>query len=368
MGKNKMSDEWGIDSHKLLYHPARVAQWLEADTWEKAKKVCPIYWEITTSAACQHRCTFCSTDAIGYPAILMDKDILIQRMQEAAALGVKSVMFAGTGEPLLHKRIPDICAGARAAGLDYAFTTNGVLMIQNNGFPKIGLLGATWIKVSLNAGTRESYAAIHRTEKKDWDQVWAGIKTLVALRNTGGAKTTIGVQCVVLPENAYDMKTLAQLCIDAGVDYLVLKPYSQATFMLSHTYENIDYTAMRGFLQSVTEMSTKTFTVIYRHNAMTNEITKTHGFDKCRATPTMWCYSMADGRLFTCSAHLLDDKFCIGNLNENTFQEIWEGEKRRENWEMMQDFDIKKCRLSCRMAGPNRYLQELTQAKHINFI
>ena len=166
----------------------------------------------------------------------------------------------------------------------------------------------------------------------------------------------------------YDMGFLAQRCLDAGVDYLVLKPYSQATFMLSHTYENIDYTDMREFLQGVTQMSTKTFKVIYRHNAITNEITKTHGFDKCRSTPTAWVYSMADGRVFTCSAHLLDDKFCIGNLNDNTFQEIWEGERRRENWEMMREFDIKKCRLSCRMAGPNKSLQELTQAKHINFI
>ena len=48
-------DEFRIDSHKLHYHPQRVAQWMEADTWEKAKKVYPLYWEITTSAACNHR-------------------------------------------------------------------------------------------------------------------------------------------------------------------------------------------------------------------------------------------------------------------------------------------------------------------------
>jgi cyclic pyranopterin phosphate synthase len=68
---------------------------------------------------------------------------------------------------------------------------------------------------------------------------------------------------------------------------------------------------------------------------------------------------MADGRLFTCSAHLMDERFCIGNLNEQTFQEIWEGEKRRENWEMMQTFNIKQCRLNCRMDKPNRYLHRV---------
>jgi radical SAM protein with 4Fe4S-binding SPASM domain len=299
----------------------------------------------------------------------MDEKILSERMKEAASLGVKSVMFGGTGEPLVHKRISDICGGAKLAGLDYAFTTNGILMTKGNALPKPGLLGATWIKVSLNAGTKESYAQIHRTDEKDWDIVWSSIRTLVAMRNTTGSMTTIGVQCVVLPENAYDMGKLAYECKKAGVDYLVLKPYSQATFMLSHTYENIDYTAIRAYLRTVPDMfSTKTFKVIYRGNAINEEITKKHSYDKCRATPTAWVYSMADGRVFTCSAHLLDERFCIGNLNENTFQEIWEGEKRRENFEMMQSFDIKQCRLNCRMNGPNKYLHQLTHAKHIHFI
>lgn len=352
-------DNWAIDGSKLHLHPERVAQWLAADTWEKAKKQYPIYWEVTTSAACNHRCTFCSTEDIGYPAILMDKKVLIERMLEAKQLGVKSVMFGGTGEPLVHKGCSDIVTAAYGAGIDTAFTTNGVLLEKLTSIDK-----CTWVKISLNAGTRKSYGEIHKTDEKDWDKVWANIHD--AVKRKGAC--TLGVQCVVLPENVYEMRGLANLCREAGVDYLVLKPYSQATFMTSHRYEGVDYAAMRAHLASVSEFETKTFKVIQRTNAMKNEITKKHGFDKCRATPSMWVYSMADGRVFTCSAHLLDERFCIGNLNEQTFQEIWEGDKRRENWELMQEFNIKQCRLSCRMAGPNKYLQQLVTQEHRNFI
>jgi cyclic pyranopterin phosphate synthase len=355
-----MDDNWRIDGEKLSLHPARVAQWLEAgDDWEKAKKVVPIYWEITTSAACNHRCTFCSVDAIGYPANLLDADILKDRMAEAQALGVKSVMFAGTGEPLIHKRISEITRSAVESGLDAAFTTNGVLLDR---LEAVNI--CTWIKVSLNAGRKETYAKVHQTDEKDWDLVWEGIRRAVKRRGT----CTIGIQCVVLPENVYEMRELAAMSIDAGVDYLVLKPYSQGTFSLTHKYEGVDYAAMREYLRGVTELSTPTFKVIYRGDSINQEIEKKHSYEKCRATPVFWVYAMGNGDIFTCSAHLLDGRFKIGNINTQSFQEIWEGEERRKNWELMQTFNIRNCRLNCRMDKPNRYLADFSRTSHINFI
>lgn len=351
-------DEWNIDSHKLHMHPERVAQWLDADTWEKAKKVYPIYFEITTSAACNHRCTFCSVDAIGYPAILFDEKVLGKRMAEAKRLGIKSVMFAGTGEPLVHKRISTITRDAVSAGLDVAFTTNGVLLDR---LDCVDL--CSWIKVSLNAGEPDTYQAVHKSKPDDWDKVWKNLSDAVKRKG----KCTIGVQCVVLPENVYEMRNLASLCVDAGVDYLVLKPYSQGTFSITRQYEGTDYAAMRDYLQGVKDFDTKTFKVVYRSDSMEQE-GKRHRYDKCRATPFFWVYAMANGDLFTCSAHLMDQRFNIGNLNTQTFQEIWEGDKRRENWELMKSFNIKQCRLNCRMDKPNRYLADFQKMEHINFI
>lgn len=356
-----MIDSFRIDSTKIHFHPQRVTQWIEGhDDWEKAKSIYPIYAEITTSAACNHRCTFCSVDSIGYPQILINRDKLAWSMREMGAKGVKSVMFAGTGEPLLHPEINEIVEDAGEAGLDVAFTTNGVLLHKLETIKE-----CEWIKISMNAGTRDSYAAIHQTNPKDWDSIWRHLPGVIGRK--GGCK--VGIQAVVLPENYKDLYRLAEMARGVGADYLVLKPYSQATFSIVQRGD-IDYSSIHGELLKIQmDYSTPIFEVVVRTNAITNEITGKHNFDKCRATPFTWVYLMADGRVFTCSAHLLDPKFCIGNINLLSFPNIWEGPSRKKQWEMMKEFDIHNCRLSCRMAQTNTYLEQLELGvPHANFI
>lgn len=357
-----------IDGTKLAYHPEWVARWLKAkDSWESAKAIYPLYVEIAPVGACNHRCTFCSVDYIGYKAVMQRPDVLYRTLADMARLGVKSVMFAGEGEPLLYKHVNEMVERAQSSGLDVSFTTNGVLL---NKLDDLDL--CTWVKVSLNAGRPETYAAIHRTKEKDWDTVWTNIEE-AALRK---GKCTLGVQSLLLPENRKEMVELAKRCRDAGVDYLVIKPYTQAKYSDTRQYEGLTYDgSTEGFLgythlldHELQKLSTDTFTVIPRTQSMM-EAQNPMQYDKCQATPYLWAYIMADGSVYSCSAYLLDERFRLGNINEALFQTIWEGEKRRANWEFVRTkLDITECRKNCRMNRSNIYLNGFGTTPHVNFI
>lgn len=356
------NDYLSIDGHKLHLHPERVSQWMKDPL-----NTYPIYVEISPVGHCNHRCTFCAVDYLGYKPRSLDTEMLIKRLYEMGHLGIKSIMYAGEGEPMLHKDIVKIVNETKLAKIDCAFTTNGTLMTRK--FIEGCLHSIDWIKISLNAGTKEAYERIHKAKNKDWDLVWSNIHYAVEYRNTNKYNAILGVQALMLPDNTDTLINLVKLAKASGLDYCVIKPYSQHHSSITHKYEYVKYKEYNNLCDELSSYSDTGFDVIVRKASMTSWDQRQHTYTKCNATPTFWAYIMSTGDLYTCSAYLSDDRFKMGNIIKEPFRNSWTGLKRQKHIEEMKSLDISQCRVNCRMNKVNQYLDQIvTGVEHQNFI
>lgn len=354
-------DKYRIDSHKLLYHVPRVNDWLQG------KVTYPIYMEISASGACNQRCTYCGLDFMEYQKRYLDASILKKRLSEMGSLGLKSVMYAGEGEPLLHKQITDIINHTKKSGIDVGITTNAVLLKEELAEKILG--DVEWIKVSINGATRDTYAKIHRTKPTDFDSVIKNLSYAVKIKRQNGYKCAMGMQLVLLPENQHEVLHLTELARNIGMDYLVIKPYSQHLLSKTDKYKNIKYSDYLHLSDTLTKFNTNEFSVIFRAHTMKKWDNARRNYSRCLALP-FWSYMDAGGNIWGCSVYLGNERFHYGNIYESSFQEIWEGDKRQRSvrW-VEEDLDVNQCRVNCRMDEANRYLWDLKNPpEHLNFI
>jgi len=356
-----MADEFRIDSHKLMFHPKRVADWLAGGP------IYPLYAEISPSGACNHRCTFCALDYMEYKPRFLKAEVLKERLTEMGRLGLKSVMYGGEGEPFLHKDIGEIIVHTKRSGIDVGITTNGVLLTKKLAEQVLG--STAWIKVSLNAGCAETYAKVHRTKTDDFERVFQNLSDAVRIKQETGATCTLGVQTLLLPENAQEVQLLAEKAKETGLRYIVVKPYSQHHKSHTRTYEGVDYAQFAHLKEKLARYQDSGFSVIFREQTMKKMKRTVRGYDRCLALP-FWSYIDSGGNVWGCSAYLGDDRFRYGNINEQTFEQIWTGELRKKNLRLVaQELDPEECRMNCRMDDINLYLWELAHPQeHVNFI
>ena len=352
------NDKIRIDSHKLIYHPDRVSNWLAGEN------IYPIEIEISPSGACNHRCVFCAVDYVGYQPNFLDRDTILRDIRQMHSRGLKSVICSGEGEPLLNRDMPDIANGIKECGVDVAMSTNGAAFTADK--LEACLSSFTWVRYSIASFEEESYDAIQRGKEGDLARVKQNLRDAVRIKRSKKLKTTLGVQCLLLPGNKHQLVDMAKELKDVGVDYFTIKPYSQ--HLHSNNTFSVDYEELLDLEKEVRKCETDDYSVYFRANAM-KKMHHDKCYDKCYGMPFM-THIDAQGNVWPCVAHIGNEEFLYGNINEQTFEEIWEGRRRQEVVDKINSLDINKvCRESCRLDEINKYLYELKNpGDHVNFL
>ncbi len=355
-----MSDQFRIDSHKLMYHIGRLQQWLQG------KNIYPLYLEIGLYGGCNHRCVFCAFDFINYQPVALNTESLKKFILEAKKRGVKAILYSGEGEPLLHPDAAQIIHFTKQAGIDVALVSNGVGLSPQTAKRILPYL--SWLKISLNAGKKLTYVKVHRAKPDDFNRVLNNLREAVRIRNKHHYPCVIGAQSVLLHQNFQEMPALAEKLRGLGIDYLVIKPYSQHCFSRQKPKASLKSKNLEWLKKKLKPYARGKFQVILRLKAM-EKITAKKPYDACLGFPFI-AHITDTGDVYPCTVFIGQPAFKLGNIYAESFRSIWEGLRRKQVLKRISaHWDIQRCRQSCRMDEINRYLWELKHpVEHINFI
>lgn len=354
------NDRFFIDSHKLMFHVDRVSKWLSGEA------IYPIYIDVGISQGCNHRCVFCAFDYNKYRPVFLPPAYFYPFIRSAARHGVKSVMFAGEGEPLLHPHAADFIAASRTAGIDTAVTSNGVLFTP--ALSHACLPHLSWFRASIDAGTAVTYSKIHRAPPEDFRTVIENLAAAVEMRRKSRLKCVIGGQFLLIRQNYDEAPRLAATLRRIGLDYLIIKPYSQHPYSGNRPAADFSRKELEDMERRLSAYSCTGFQVVFRKTAIRKK-NEPKPYARCEGLPFITVVT-SEGDLYPCSNFVGIKKYSLGNVCREPFHVVWNSRRKKRIFkDLLNRWDVRACRCGCRLDEINRYLHALQHpGAHVNFI
>ena len=345
-----------FSSDKILKHLDHVNAWL------KDKNPAPITVELDLTNICNHRCPECSgwyfqNRNQASLSLNLAEDIV----RQLAKARVRGLIFTGGGEPLCYPDIIRIVKLAHRLGLDIGFITNGSLLNEKIG--KVLLGCCTWLRFSLDAACPATFKKIHGLDEDAFRKVINNIRSLAGMKKSLNSQTVIGVGYLTCDYAKDGMLDAAKLCKQLGVDYLQFRP------MQMHNNGKFEYhlSDITEYINRCMKISGNGFKILCSQHKYEMMKDKKYGrnYKKCYGHQFATVIA-ADAKMYLCCHMRGFDKYRIGDLKKNTFEEIWNSSRRKI---VAEDIDFKDCVPLCRDNTFNQILWNIKQPReHANFL
>jgi len=333
--------EVGIE--KLYLFPEKIAA-LKDKNLADTDYTYPVSVELSLTNRCNFDCVWCSDKDIRVRSSGdMDFEVLKRLFDDLKQGGTKGIVIEGGGEPTLHRSFVDIVNQAYEQGFGVGLITNSSIRITNDILDKL-----EWIRVSLDASNREEQKLLKRSDS--FERVMSNIKSACL------SKATVGIGYVVTSKNIGNLESLILRLRDFGVNYIQFRP------VIDHEElnTNIDLTYLNRYQNSK-------FSVIL--DGMRQNLAEGNDNLPC-IVHSLTTVIASDGSVYLCGRLNIHEWFKpIGNINNQSFREIWHGKIRIKQSMMVSDpgFCKEHCP-RCRLTKFNQLFDRLHKTKTKNFI
>ena len=332
-----------IDIHnKLFYHPERLGEFLKGGTT-------PVTWELDITNRCNHTCIGCDQPWAGGRANneALNSWEAREYINQIKQLGGKAINLTGGGEPLFNLAFDSIVKYIKQVGLEVGLITNGSLLTRKTS--QIILNNCSWVRISLDAGTSETFKKIRGRPEEEFNVVLNNIKVLVEEKKRLNSNCTVGVSFLTCKDTVREMKVFTDICKQTGVDYVEFRPFHGDS---TNPYK----------LQECLKLETKEFKVLCSDFKYDRNYEKKY----CRCHGQNFTGVINVHKVYICCHFRGKEQYEIGDLRKNTLREIWFSEKRKK---VLEKIDLTKCLPLCKLDIINRFLDGVSEKpEHVNFI
>jgi len=336
----------------------------------------PILVEIDPSNTCNHGCYFCissyihlpeSKDLKTYDKTIMSQDLLLEICKQLADFGTKAVNFTGAGEPTVN---PGLKAAINLLGersMPMGMFTNGTLLEKNELYKAV-VKHLTWVRFSIDAGTRDTYNSIRRVKPAyGWEKMVHNLNLVIEEKKETKSDIDIGTGFVITEDNYKEILDFANFFKDYDISYCQFKPEIVNREREDGVQIEIEFwEKILPLIEEAKKLLGNKFQMnTYKLEDLVND-RKTFGrtYKKCLGSQLQPCVG-ADGNVYVCTNHRGYKEYSYGSLHEKSFKDIWNDITTRKA--IMHQIEEKECFSNCtELCKPhesNKKLWEIYQDK-----
>jgi MoaA/NifB/PqqE/SkfB family radical SAM enzyme len=362
-----------LDGTKMPWHTDRVR------AWERGERFAPITIDMALTRACNYACGFCYAMLQENDRQTITRDVMYRFLDDCAEIGVKAISLVSDGESTLSPAFMATVKRGAELGISMASGTNG--FIFNRAKLEEVLPYLTYLRINFSAGTRERYAQIMGVKPESYDRVVQNIRDMVEIKRRRNLPVTIGMQMVLMPQDADQILPYAKLGKELRPDYAVIKHCSDdEDSNLGVDYDG--YAKLYDLLSEAEALSDDEYRVVVKWSKIKADGKRS--YQRCYGAPFILQIS-GSGLVAPCGMLFNEKykKFHIGNIVEKSFKDIVFSDRY---WEVMNylaspNFNAQMmCGTLCLQHCVNQYLDDYKKGhlilpddpgpkpKHVNFI
>ena len=297
----------------------------------------PIHVRLKPTNRCNHCCEYC---CYRNPNLFLgqgmdeDDEIAPSRMErivsDMADMDVKAVTISGGGEPLCYPYIRETLESLLSRDIKTALLTNGSLLTGDAA--AILAEGASWVRVSMDGASPESYAGHRAVSVREFDRVCANLRAFSVRKRKD---CELGVNFIVTRRNHGEILSFLRLMKELGVDHVKVSEAVVSTRLEDnlHYLKPIHGAVMRQIREGMSTIADHTFAVIDK--MLDCEGPESSGnlygkaYERC---PFIRCMTVigADEKVYTCQDKAYTEDGLLGSIRERSFKDFWYDERTGE--------------------------------------